>query len=169
MSSKVALFLAHSIALENEAAERYAELADMMEVHNNPDVAVLFRQMSEFSRQHAQSVEDRAVNFQPLPQLKSWEYRWNAPVPPEVGDITGTHYLMAPYHALEFALANEKRGHEYYSRMASDSDDDDVIRLASEFAEEERDHVQELEQWLARTPRPAQGWDEDPDPALVAD
>ena len=58
MTSTVALFLAHAIALEVEAAERYEELADVMEVHNNPEVAALFRQMSEFSRRHAASDND---------------------------------------------------------------------------------------------------------------
>ncbi len=32
-------FLVYSIALEEEAAERHDELADMMGVHNNPEVA----------------------------------------------------------------------------------------------------------------------------------
>ena len=36
-------FLAHAIALEREAAERYLELADMMEAHRNDEVAALFR------------------------------------------------------------------------------------------------------------------------------
>ena len=38
--------LAHAIALENEASERYADLADLMEAHNNYDVASLFKKMS---------------------------------------------------------------------------------------------------------------------------
>ena len=36
-------FLAHAIALEHEAAERYLELADMMEAHRNDPVSALFR------------------------------------------------------------------------------------------------------------------------------
>lgn len=169
MTTKVALFLAHSIALEIEAGDRYEELADVMEVHNNPEVADLFRQMSDFSRKHAASVQERAERFQPLPRLKSWEYRWNAPNPPEVGDFTGTHYLMTPFHALQFALANERRGWEFYNNSAADSADPDVSTLAREFAEEEAEHVKELEEWLAKVPRPTQDWSEDPDPAAVID
>lgn len=169
MPSKVALFLAHSIALEVEAGDRYEELAEMMEVHNNPDVAVLFRQMSDFSRKHAASVKERAEVFQPLPQLKSWEYRWNAPEPPEVGDFTGTHYLMTPFHALQFALANERRGWEFYNNSAADTADAEIRVLAREFAEEEAEHVKELEAWLAKVPRPTIDWAEDPDPAAVID
>ncbi|MGE5517756.1 MAG: ferritin-like domain-containing protein [Bacteroidota bacterium] len=169
MPTKVALFLAHSIALEVEAGDRYDELADVMEVHNNPDVAALFRQMSDFSRKHAASVQERAKAFQPLPKLKSWEYRWNAPEPPEVGDFSGTHYLMTPFHALQFALANERRGWEFYNRSAADSQDADVRTLARDFADEEAEHVKELEEWLAKVPRPTIDWADDPDPAAVID
>lgn len=169
MTSKVALFLAHSIALETEAGDRYEELADVMEVHNNPDIAELFRQMSEFSRKHAESVRERAQAFQPLPKLKSWEYRWNAPQPPEVGDFSATHYLMTPFHALQFALGNERRGWEYYGTMATDSTNAELRQMARDFAEEEADHVRQLEEWLTKVERPAVDWADDPDPAAVID
>ncbi|MBC7906293.1 MAG: ferritin family protein [Rhodospirillaceae bacterium] len=169
MTSKVALFLAHSIALETEAGDRYEELADVMEVHNNPDIAELFRRMSEFSRKHADSVRERARAFQPLPKLKSWEYRWNAPEPPEVGDFSATHYLMTPYHALQFALGNERRGWEYYSGMAAGTSNAELRELAHTFAEEEADHLRQLEQWLTKVERPVKNWADDPDPAAVID
>jgi rubrerythrin len=41
-------FLAHAIALEHEAAERYLELADMMEAHRNDPVSALFRDMVRY-------------------------------------------------------------------------------------------------------------------------
>lgn len=169
MSDAIALFLAHSIALEMEAGERYEELAETMEVHNNPDVAALFRRMSEFSHRHAASVQQRAQPFQPLPRLKSWEYRWNAPEPPEVGDFAAAHYLMTPFHMLQFSLANERRGWEFYNNAATASPDPDVRALARVFTAEEAEHVKELEDWLARTPRPDTDWADDSDPATAGD
>ena len=168
MTTPVATFLAHALALETEAAERYAELADVMEVHNNPEVAGLFRQMSEFSQLHALSVSQRAAGHQ-LPRMQSPDFRWNTPEPPEVGAAEATHYLMTPWHALSFALDNERRGHDYYAGTATGSDDDEVRRLAAEFAAEESEHVATLERWLERTPRPADDWADDPDPAAVVD
>jgi len=41
-------FLSYAIALEQEAEERYIELADMMETHNNLDVSKVFRNMARF-------------------------------------------------------------------------------------------------------------------------
>lgn len=168
-SSTIALFLAHAVALENEAGDRYDELADMMETHNNSEVAVLFHQMRDFSRLHASQVSARALEHQPLPKLKSWEYRWDAPESPESGDVADTHYLMTPYHALQFALANERRGWEYYNKVATTSPDADVRALAAEFADEESEHVATLERWVDRTPKPEAAWAEDSDPAQVVD
>ena len=53
-------FLAHAIALEREAAERYLELADMMEAHRNDEVSALFRDMVRYSRLHHDSIVERA-------------------------------------------------------------------------------------------------------------
>ena len=75
-------FLAHAIALEHEAAERYLELADMMESYRNDEVAVTFRDMVRFSRLHHDSIVERAQGVA-LPQLRSWQYRWRQP--PEAG------------------------------------------------------------------------------------
>ena len=50
--SSLDTFLAYSVALEEEAAERHDELADMMDVHHNPDVAATFRKLAHYSRLH---------------------------------------------------------------------------------------------------------------------
>ncbi|HRP94832.1 MAG TPA: ferritin family protein [Rhodocyclaceae bacterium] len=83
MSYSLPVFLAHAIAMEREAAERYLELADMMEAHNNLDVASLFRDMVRYSTMHGDSIVERAGKLE-LPKLQSWQYRWVAPT--EVGD-----------------------------------------------------------------------------------
>lgn len=168
MTTEVATFLAHALAMENEAADRYDELADTMEIHNNPAVAELFRQMAAFSRRHAESVAERAARHD-LPALKSWQYRWNTFEPPEVGAIEGTHYRMTPHHALSFALDNERRGRDFYAARAKDGANGELRRLAAEMAEEEAAHVAELERWLERVPPPDGDWDQDDDEAIVAD
>jgi rubrerythrin len=168
MTTPVATFLAHALAMENEAADRYDDLADTMEVHNNPEVADLFRQMSHFSRLHAASVAERAAGHD-LPELKSWQFRWNTPEPPEVGAVEGTHYLMTPFHALSFALDNERRGRDFYAAEAAQSLDAEVRHMAAEMTQEESDHVAELERWIERTPKPETDWADDPDEATVAD
>jgi len=166
MSTSLAEFLAHAIALEQEAAERYAELADMMEAHNNLDTASVFRDMARFSSLHLDEIRQRSRALD-LPRLRSWEYRWKTP--PEVGDDTGIHYLMTPYHALRYARDNEIRGMEYYREAAAKSSDAEVKRLGTDFASEEAEHVQALDTWIDKTPRPSITWQEDLDPAQSVD
>ena len=67
------------------------------------------------------------------------------------------------YNALRYSLDNELRGLDYYSTVGQNTSDDEVRRLAAEFAAEETEHVQALEDWLARTPRPSSTWQDDPD------
>ncbi len=165
MSYTLPEFLAHAIELENEAAERYLELADMMEAHDNREVAALFRDMVHFSQLHRDDIRRRASGVE-LPKLKSWEYRWSTP--PEVGGEEGFDYMIEPYNALRYARENEVRAMEYYSSVGQESSDPEVRRLAAEFASEEAEHVDALDDWLAHTTRPSASWDSDPEVPRLA-
>lgn len=159
MSYTLPEFLAHAIALEKEAADRYLELADMMEAHRNDPVSKLFRDMVEFSKLHHDSIVARAGAMQ-LPKLKSWQYRWTSP--PEAGGEEAFDYLLDPYNALRYARENELRAMEYYSSVGLEATDPELRRMAAEFAGEESEHVDALDDWLARTPRPSATWASDP-------
>lgn len=161
-------FLAHALALETEAHDRYNELADALETHNNPEVAALFRSMAGFSLLHAQAVRERSQGYD-LPRLKSWEYEWTDAEGPETTPVDRAHYLMTPWHCLQVALNNERRGQVYYATVAAGADDPELRRLAEEFAAEEADHVAILEQRLAHLPRPGDDWDHDTDPPVISD
>jgi len=153
-------FLAHAVALEREAADRYLELADMMEAHRNDAVSAVFRSMTRFSQMHCDAIKLR-IGSTKLPQLKSWEYRWTSP--PEVGGEEGFDYLIEPYNALKYARENEMRAMQYYRSVAGESTDAEVKRLAGEFAHEETEHVAALDKWIELTPRPSMSWQDDPE------
>lgn len=150
MSYSLPEFLAHAIAMEDEAAERYLELADMMEAHHNLDVSKLFRQMNHYSILHRDSIEERAKGLE-LPKLKLTDFRWVTP--PEVTDDDAFDYTLDPFHALHYARENELRAAEYYQSVADEAEDGELERLAKEFAEEEREHMAALDQLIAMTPR----------------
>lgn len=160
MNYALPAFLAHAIALEHEAAERYLELADMMEAHRNDEVSALFRDMVRFSRMHHDSIVERSRGVA-LPSLRSWEYRWTQP--PEAGGEEAFDISLDAYSALRYARENEMRALDYYSAVGLQSADPEVRRLATEFAAEETEHVQALDDWLARTPRPSAPWRDDPE------
>jgi rubrerythrin len=153
-------FLAHAVALEQEAAERYLELADMMESYRNDPVSALFRDMHRFSVKHRDQIQAR-VGSVVLPLLKSWQYRWRTP--PEVGGEEAFEPALDAYAALRYARENERRALAYYRSVAEEAEDPEVLRLASDFADEEAGHVAALDQWLASTPRPSTTWEQDPE------
>jgi len=140
-------FLAHAIALEQEAAERYRELAEVMESVGNEAVAEVFRDMSRFSTLHRDDILARVDDME-LPMLRSWEYRWR--VPPEVGDDFDPMAMTTPQMALAYARANEIRGMTYYQEVAKAATDAHVRQLALEFAGEEISHLEALDRWMAR-------------------
>lgn len=148
-------FLAHAIALEREAAERYLELADMMEAHRNDEVSALFRDMVAYSRMHHDSIVERAQGVA-LPALSAHEYRWR--LPPEAGGDEAFDFRIDAYSALQYARENEERALDYYSEIGTHATDAEVRRLATEFAAEETEHVDALDDWIARTPRPGTPW-----------
>jgi rubrerythrin len=151
MSYSMSEFLAHAIAMEQEAADRYLELADMMEAHNNLEVSGLFRDMVRYSTLHRDSIRERAGST-PLPRLKSWQYRWIAPT--EVGDEEGFDYTLNHHQALEYARVNEQRAMQFYRTVADTTEDDGIRALAAEFADEEREHTEALDRMLSATLRP---------------
>ena len=134
MSYTLPEFLAHAVALEQEAADRYLELADMMESYRNDAVSAMFRDMVRYSEMHRDEIKARVGSIE-LPKLKSWQYRWSSP--PEVGGEEGFDYMIEPYHALKYARANEVRAMEYYRTVAGQGTDPEVQRLATDFANEE--------------------------------
>jgi rubrerythrin len=91
-----------------------------------------------------------------LPQLRSWQYRWRSP--PEVGGEEAFDQALEPYHALQYARENELRAMQYYRSVAEQATDTEVVRLATEFADEESGHVAALDKWIDQTPMPAVPW-----------
>ena len=156
-------FLAYSVALEQEAADRHDELADMMAVHNNPEVAATFRKLAGYSRLHAQEIRDHARGSD-LPRIAPWDFGWETMEGPETADIGSVDYLMNPARALQIAMGNERRAQEFYRDISLESPDAAVRALAAEFAEEEKEHLALLEKWRSKVPESPDERPHDPDP-----
>ncbi len=167
MSRETDEFMARACAMEAEAAERYAELADQMRTFHNREVAKLFDKLARIEGLHRDQILAK-TGWTQAPDPAA--FRWETPEGPETTDYGELHYLMQARHALEVALHNERRAAEYYARIAAAVDvPEDVRREAAEMAGEEREHVRLIEQWLARTPEPDARWDEDLDPPVALD
>jgi len=159
-------FMAFAWAMEVEAAERYAELAAIMESHHNREVADLFGKLARIEGKHRDQIAER-MGWQQPPDAAV--FRWSTPEGAETTDYGDLHYLMTPYHALLLARHNERRAAEFFERFAAADLPAGIRAEAAEMAAEEREHVRLIEEWLTRFPAPATGWDEDWDPPNVVD
>ena len=158
--------LAYSMAIETEAVERYNDLADQMEMHHNYEVAELFRKLAKIEGLHIENVSLASAGKQ-LPDLLAWQYEWEDGESPEGGSMDEAHYLMQSWHAIELAMRGEKRAVSFFRHVAETATDENVLKMALELVTEEEEHVELLQKWQKRFPRPVEGWDEDLDPPTV--
>lgn len=153
MIDDVALFLAHAVRLEADAALTYERLAEQMEERANVSVAALFRQFAAYSRQHLGEAQARAIRETgAVPELAPEAYRWpdgRSPETPAVADLR----RLTVRGALLLALETERQACDFYAAVAGQTHSEPVQELAQEFAEEEAEHVAALERRLARLER----------------
>jgi len=148
---------AHAIAIEREAAERYAEFAERMADLGNEAVAELFSRLAGFEAEHLETLLRRTDGVT-LPQFAAHEYRWLDAGAPETGARELVFRLMTPRHALEIALGAEKRAQAFFEHVLMTAEDPALRALAKEMAAEEQEHVSIVERLLARTPDPNVDW-----------
>jgi rubrerythrin len=150
MIDDVSLFLGHAIRLEADAAETYERLALQMEERADVSVAALFRKFAGYSRQHLGEARERAAREAGgIPELAPQDYQWpdgRSPETPRVDEIQP----LTVRGALEMALGTERAACDFYAAVAGQTRSAEVQELAQEFAEEEAEHVEALERWLAR-------------------
>ena len=155
-------FMAQALAMEFEAQQRYGELADMMEVHNNPEVMTLFRKMSVIEGKHAKQImEEMGWTEAPANAVAP---RWEGFEAPETVPGDEVHYLMTPWHALELALAAEQRAEAFFAHLSTVAVAEPVRKAALELRDEEREHVELIKNWMTKFPKPEGDWANDPDP-----
>jgi rubrerythrin len=159
-------FMAQALVMEREAAQRYNDLADAMEVHNNREVAQMFRTMAGYEAKHAEQIMAE-MNWVEVPGVPSGA--WPAMEPPESVPHDEVHYLMHPWHALKLALAAEERAEAFFAELARVATDESVRRAALELQAEETEHVALVKAWLAKVPQPEGDWANDPDPPRYID
>lgn len=154
--------MAQALAMEFEARQRYADLADAMQMHNNREVAELFRTMAGIENKHAARIMAEMGWTEPpaLPVAAAWE-GWEAAETMALDDV---HYLMRPWHALKLALAAEERAERFFAAVARAATVESVRAAALELQREERQHVELVRAWLQRVPQPDPDWAHDPDP-----
>jgi rubrerythrin len=147
----------HAIAIEREAAGRYAEFAERMGDLGNDALAELFDRLAGFEAEHLETLLRRTDGVA-LPPMSTREYQWLDAAAPETAARELIFRLMTPRHALEIALAGEKRAQAFFEGVLMSADDPALRALAKEMAAEEQEHVRMVERLLERTPDPTVDW-----------
>ena len=145
---------AHAIAVEREAAERYAEFAQRMNDLGDRAVAAVFARLADLEAGHLAALERRTAGIA-LPRLETHEYRWLDAGAPETAARELVYRLMTP-HAI--ALGAEKRAQAFFEHVLAGAEDPALRALAREMAADEREHVAMIEELLARTPEAQVDW-----------
>lgn len=144
-------FLFHAVRLESDAAEGYDRLAEQMRATGKDEVAAMFQKFSEFSRLHKAEVEARfhAAGGTPGEEVPS-AFRWPDGHSPENPRAVPLAADLNARQAIGIALQMERQACDFYSAVANQSRNAEVQDLAQLFTEEESQHVNYLERWLAR-------------------
>jgi len=157
--------LAVAYQIQIDAVERYNLLADQMDIHNNPELVKVFRDLARAEGIHGEEIRRLAGDFDVVAHAHQIAKFERGESPEEV-DLGSAHYLMTPWHALQLSLKGEERALGYFTSIVETAKDPKVKAMAAELVEEEAEHVNLVHRLLRRYPQPEESWAEDLDPPV---
>ena len=157
--------LAVAYQIEVDAVDRYNVLADQMEVHNNPELVKVFRDLARAEGIHGEEIRRLAGDFDVAAHAREIA-KFEKSESPEEAELGSAHYMMTPWHALQLSLAGEKRALAYFTSIVATAKDPKVKEMAAELVEEEAEHVSLVYRLLRRYPEPGKNWADDLDPPV---
>ena len=147
-----------AILVEEEAQERYEELAAQMEQHRTPDAAKFFRYMAANESKHGLELSARrAQRFSDAPRMVTRAMIFDIEAP----DYDAARAFMSPRNAMKAALASEVKAHDFFVAALASLTDPDVQELFKELCNEEIEHQHLVKIELAKLPPDSGLSDED--------
>jgi rubrerythrin len=135
--------LAIAGVMEQEAAERYTQLADCMRKVGHAEIAELLAALAAEERDHVGHVESLARRMlHRAPDANG--VRRDLPTTFGRGDSVGAAALLSPYRALSIAVRSEERAFAFWTYVAASSTDSALRELAETFADQELKHAANL-------------------------
>jgi rubrerythrin len=147
LSIKDALDLA--ILVEEEAEERYRELADNLEFHNTKEAATFFRFMVTCEAKHGEELSaKRQEMFADQPVGVDRSMLWDVEAP----GYEVAKSFMTIQEALDVALAAETKAFEFFDGALPEVEDPEVRELFTELRQEEVEHMQMVRDQMKKIP-----------------
>ncbi len=145
ISMRDALDLA--VLIEEEARDRYEELAAQLILHRTPGAAAFFTKMMRVEEVHRKQLfEQRTRNFGNQPSGVSREMIYDVEAP----DYDEVRMNMTPRTALEVALRSEVKAHAFFVNALKHVASAEVKKLFEHLCEEEVEHQNLVKAELAK-------------------
>jgi len=122
----------HAIAIEREAADRYAELASAAAARGDAGAARVFARLARLDSLHLDALRRRMGTVR-LPPLEA-DYSWPLP----------HHAAITPHEAAAVALQAERRARAFFHHVMRTTREEPLRALAREMADEESERIAEL-------------------------
>ena len=152
VSLKDALDLAALI--EEEAHERYLELADQMDKHRTPEAARFFRFMADNEAKHGAELAARRRDLfgdEPRDVRRTMIFDVEAP------DYDEARAFMTARQALDIAFRCERKAHTFFVEALPHIQDEQVKALFAELRDEEVHHQDLVQREIVRLPAEVDG------------
>lgn len=150
-----------AILIEEEAKDRYEELASQMELHRTPEAAAFFRQMIRNEAKHEEELASRRqILFGDSAPRVDRAMLFDVEAP----DYDEARAFMSPRRAMEVALRAERKAHDFFDAALPRIKDPEVRALFEELRTEEVEHQQMVLAQMAKLPEGPE-----PDPSDFAD
>ena len=147
LTLKDALDLA--VLIEEEARDRYEELAAQLVLHRTPGAAAFFAKMVRIEELHRkQLLEARTKSFGDQPVTVRREMIFDVEAP----DYDEVRSDMTTREALETALRSEQKAHRFFVSVLSHVQNPEVRKLFEELRDEEVEHQELVKKELSRLP-----------------
>jgi rubrerythrin len=138
-----------AILVEEEAEERYRELADNLEFHNTTEAAKFFRYMVTCEAGHGADLSaKRKELFGNAPVSVERSMLWGVEAP----DYEVAKTFMTLQDALQVALAAEKKAFDFFDGAVSEVEDAAVRELFVALRQEEVEHMQMVRDQMKKAP-----------------
>jgi erythrin-vacuolar iron transport family protein len=138
-----------AILVEDEARDRYTELAEQLEGHHTAEAAAFFRTMVENERKHGDELRGRRLEiFGELPAKVTAAMLFDVEAP----GYEEVRTFMSGREALLVALSSEEKAHAFFDAALAVVPPGEVADLFAELRDEELEHRDLVRHQLDRLP-----------------
>ena len=141
-----------AILIEMEACHRYQMFASQLGRTGGYDAGAFFAGMAENEAKHGQELEARRKTlFGDAPARLTLDDLYDVEAP----EMGAPHRGMSTLQAFEIGLEAEKKAHDFYDMALPGITDPEVRALFTELRDEETEHVEMLQEAMAKLPSSA--------------